>query len=265
MPHLLVRAYRAIFARKIFYNANKLLFRCSLSGLGILNYENSKVSGEDYFLSTYLKGKGAVTVLDVGANRGDYSRKVLKSNPDATVYAFEPHPQTFSRLQRDVQHPNFKAFNLAVGGHDGKSILYDYLAGEGTSHATLYPEVIRKFRSSEAEGNEVSIIRLDCFMRERNIECIALLKIDVEGNELQVISGLGNTLNRGFIKIIHFEFNEMNVYSRTFFKDFIEILPDYNLYRLLPYGMVKLEKYESLYYEIFAYQNIIAIHKECST
>jgi len=64
------------------------------------------------------------------------------------------------------------------------------------------------------------------------------------------------------IDVIHFEFNEMNVYSRVFFRDFHELLVNYNFYRMLPDGLVFLGDYNPIYQEIFAYQNIVVIRKD---
>ena len=87
------------------------------------------------------------------------------------------------------------------------------------------------------------------------------MKIDTEGNELEVIRGCAKSIALGKIKIIHFEFNEMNIAARVFFKDFWDILSEYDFYRLLPNGMMRIKKYDPLFCEIFAYQNIVAIYK----
>jgi hypothetical protein len=51
MSRLLLDTYRFLFARNFFYKFNKFLYKCSLSGLGVLNYQNDKISGEDFFLN----------------------------------------------------------------------------------------------------------------------------------------------------------------------------------------------------------------------
>ena len=78
---------------------------------------------------------------------------------------------------------------------------------------------------------------------------------------MNVLRGITEFIQSGKIGAIHFELNEMNVSSRTFFRDFWDILPNYVFYRLLPTGMVKIERYSPLFCEIFAYQNIVAILK----
>ena len=86
-------------------------------------------------------------------------------------------------------------------------------------------------------------------------------KIDVEGNEFSVLRGMKMALLSGKVNAIHFEFNEMNVMSRIFFKDFYDFLTDYQFYRMLQDGLVEIGEYNPLFCEIFAYQNIVAIKK----
>lgn len=258
---IILRAYRALFARQLFFKLNKLLYRISLSGMGVLNYENDTVSGESRFLKNLLKGRSGCVVFDVGANVGDYSRKIFQACPQATVYAFEPHPKTFSVLSNTMRQSNFLPVNAAAGEKEGEFSLFDYEAQDGSSHASLYKDVIENIHQAKSIEHKVRVIELGAFARSKNIEKIDLLKIDTEGNELNALMGILDYIKSEKIEAIHFEFNEMNVSSRTFFRDFWELLPNYNFYRLLPDGMVKIESYSPVYCEIFAYQNIVAILK----
>ena len=62
--------------------------------------------------------------------------------------------------------------------------------------------------------------------------------------------------------MIQFEFNEMNVASRVFFRDFWLMLPNYEFYRLMVDGMIRIDKYDPIYCEIFAFQNIVAFRRK---
>jgi hypothetical protein len=108
--------------------------------------------------------------------------------------------------------------------------------------------------------SEVKIISLDVYVKENGLEKICLLKIDTEGHELEVLKGARGCLESGKIDLIHIEFNEMNVISRVFFRDFLTVLKDYIPYRLLPSGAIQLNR-SPLMTELFAFQNIIFIHK----
>jgi len=256
-----ITLYRKLFARKAFYSLNQLIYRCSLSGLGVLNYTDDIASGEAAFLSRVIQKGQRQIVFDVGANVGHYAKKVLALNPDAIVYAFEPHPKTFQKLVQNVISPNFYPVNAGVGHSDGVMSLYDYADQDGSEHASLYQDVIERIHDKPTVEHQVNVITLSEFMREQKLNHVDLLKIDTEGNELNVLQGLGKLAADGSVSVVHFEFNEMNVSSRTFFRDFWERLPNYQFYRLLPDGMVELNRYVPMFCEIFAYQNIVAIRK----
>ena len=88
------------------------------------------------------------------------------------------------------------------------------------------------------------------------------MKIDTEGHELQVLFGAIVAIQIRKIEVIQIEFNEMNVISKTFFKNIYDLLNGYHFFRLLPDGLVRLPIYRPIEYEIFAFQNIAAIQPE---
>ncbi|QWD20097.1 FkbM family methyltransferase [Polynucleobacter paneuropaeus] len=258
----IINLYRLVFARPLFYKFNKLLWLCSLHGMGILNSENDSVSGEANFLKRILVGEDSPIILDVGSNIGRYTKKVLANNPTAIVYAFEPHPQTFQELSKNMAGiKNVYTICSAVGSDDGVVSLYDYASSDGSSHASIYKGVIEDVHHAPSIRHETALTKLDTFCRAKGINKIFLLKVDVEGNELEVLRGLQFYIANNLVQIIHFEFNEMNVVSRVFFSDFCAQLTDYEFYRLLPNGMIPLGRYQGLSHEIFAYQNIVAFLK----
>lgn len=262
MIDLLVKIYRFLFARKVFNGFNRLLYRLSLSGLGVLNYENARVNGELSMIKKLVTNLAQNSVIvDVGANVGDYTTLINKINPRLRMFSFEPHPITFKTLYARI-HDYAECFNVALGEKKCTLRLYDYKHDDGSSHASLYRDVIENIHKKDSVAHDVEVVTLDSFVLELNIESIALLKIDTEGNELAVLKGAADSINRGVIDAVHFEFNEMNVSSRTFFRDIWDILPDYQFFRLLPRSMVEIKSYSPVFCEIFAYQNIIAIRKK---
>lgn len=262
MVNFILKCYRFLFGRKKFYKLNKLFYQCSLRGLGILNFESNNLSGESKFLSTYLKGKNNCVIFDVGANIGNYSRKIFEISHGATIYAFEPHPKTFQKLIANIKNPNFYPNNYAVSDYVGVLSLYDYEDNDGSTHASLFKDVFNTIHKKKSIEYKVNVITLGSFIKNKSIGKIDLLKIDTEGNELNVLKGMLEYLCDGSIKVIHFEFNEMNVLSRSYFKDFWDILSNYNIYRMLPDGLVQIKSYSPVFCEIFAYQNIVAILKD---
>jgi FkbM family methyltransferase len=252
--------YAFLFSRKRFYRLNRWLFYASIRGLGILNFKNDVVSGERHFLNGYLSSCQKPTVFDVGANEGLYAKGVWAVNTDAQVFAFEPHPETYSRLLvHSSGLKNMTAINAACGSVAGQFVLYDYAGSTGTGHASLHAGVIEGIHKGQSGQHVVDVIDLDTFATDHGISLIHLLKIDAEGHELEVLKGAENLLRENRIRAIQFEFNEMNVVSRVFFKDFSDLLPNYRFYRMLRDGLVALDPYSPLFCELFVFQNIVAL------
>jgi len=259
MRRFLYKVYAYIFGKKLFYNVNKFLFQLSLRGMGILNHETDYITGEIFWLKKYLKNIDKPLVIDIGANIGKYSSKILEINTNSNLIAFEPHPKTYNVLCSNINSKNFKAYNLGVGKEKDILKLYDYADNDGSAHASVYKDVIEDIHSKTSTSHEVQIVNLDDFL---NIEKIDLLKIDTEGNEFNVLQGAKKHLESNKVQAIHFEFNEMNIISKTTFKDFMDFLPNYNLFRILPGGkLIQLKQYVPVTFELYAFQNIVAILK----
>jgi hypothetical protein len=79
---------------------------------------------------------------------------------------------------------------------------------------------------------------------------------------MEVLKGAVNMITSGRIDIIQFEFNEMHVIARVFFKDFYELLSQqYFLYRLNTDSLIPLKGYDT-FYEVFKFQNIVAVNRK---
>lgn len=255
------KAYVLLFARRIFYPLNLFLYKISMFGLGIRNYEDEVVSGEKAFIK-FLKANRKLdsgVIMDVGANVGSYSVMLRNNEITLPLFAFEPHPVAFKKLSAAATECNFTAIPMGLGEEPTMAAIYDYQGEGGSEHASMYKGVIEHLHRGKAAEVSIVLTSIDEFVAEHGIARIALLKIDTEGHELSVLKGARDTIAKGMAEIIQIEFNEMNIISRTFFKDIVDILPGYEFYRLLPDGLKALGPYNSTNYEIFAFQNIIAL------
>lgn len=249
--------YVFLFGRKCFSMLNKFLFMISLRGLGILNFQG-KETGENWFIKKYVASDESIVVFDVGANVGNFSTEIKRYCRNAKIFAFEPHPINFRKL---LNVGGIHQYNLALGSKEMDLDLFDYSGVlDGSAHASLYKDVIESIHCAESTPHQVKCIRLDDFCEKNAVGVIHFLKIDTEGNEYDVLLGAKRMIEENRIKVIQIEFNEMNVVSRVFMRDFFSLLDKYVLYRLLPKGLLPL-KYSPLGCEIFAYQNIVAISR----
>jgi FkbM family methyltransferase len=139
-------------------------------------------------------------VIDVGANSGQFAAEVRREFPDATIFCFEPLPDVFEVLRRRFDGDSkVSAFNLALGEATGTLTMH---RSDFTPSSSLLPMTDlhkREWPASAAHTEvQVQIARLDDWMAARGSEpqCDTLVKLDVQGFELQVIRGARETLRR---------------------------------------------------------------------
>lgn len=233
--------------------------------VGIGNYENDEVSGEEFLIKVFLKdyfsslgGRGKI-VFDVGANVGNFSKKILGTFPDCRIHAFEPGRGTFLRLVEAFPGGAVCCEAFALGANEETVMFFDDPEHAASEHATAQKGVMELLHNRrDVQQYEVKMTTIDRYCSQKQIPGIDFLKIDVEGLEHDVLAGACGMLVAKKIPLIQFEFNEMNVVSRKFMRDFYDLLKGYSIHRLASNGLLPLGEYSS-YHEIFHFQNIVAI------
>ena len=107
---------------------------------------------------------------------------------------------------------------------------------------------------------KVQVTTLDRVVEDRGIGHIDLLKIDVEGHELDVLRGAKETLEADRIDIVQFEFGGCNLDTRTNFQDFYYLLKEqyrFALFIVTPAGFEPIDTYRELY-EQYVTTNFVA-------
>jgi FkbM family methyltransferase len=125
------------------------------------------------------------TVFDIGSYTGIYALVAAKSNNQLKVYAFEPNPNLFPALEKNLKLNrigNVKSEQMALDKEPGESYLY-------LNHET-HTSISSLVQSSSA-GNKflVNKTTLDIYCAKNSINCIDLMKIDVEGYETNILQG----------------------------------------------------------------------------
>ena len=159
---------------------NKEYFYDSHFGLGSLQ---GILTRHKYLLSfMHIKNSEVKTVLDIGANIGNFTILSHKLFPKAKIFSFEPIPFTFSILEKNIgKQKNIKIFNKAVGEKTGSQLMSFDEDSSGLS----------RFSN---KGTEVKVTSLDDFIKEEKISTIDLLKIDTETFESYVLKGATKSL-----------------------------------------------------------------------
>lgn len=264
MKNKILKFYLKIFGRTSFRRFNRFLLIMGLKGLGITNYQNDYLSGEKYALKkvkNILSNERNPVIFDVGANVGNYSALVRNLfGKDAKIYSFEPVKKNYESLMKVSKKNNFNGYNFGFSDKKGGVKMYYNKNGVSLSHASVHKEVIERIHLKNSTREKVKLEKLDDFCKKTKIGKIDFLKIDVEGHELAVLKGGKNMINKGKIKIIQLEFNEMNLISKTNMLDFLGALKGYNIYRILTNGLA-LIKPGDIENKFFLFQNILAIKK----
>jgi FkbM family methyltransferase len=230
----------------------------------VLNYEDDIVSGEAWllqrFLKSWLTGIEHPVLFDVGANEGTFTKALCRSFPTARIHSFEAHPKTFQRLVSSTTGLPVKAAHMAVGAECGRVTLFDHARiPAGSEHATVIPSVLQKMYGSDAVSYEVPLGTIDSYCRSNLIDTIDFIKIDIEGNEHAALLGATDMLHRGKIGVIQFEFNQMNLFTKINMENFFTLLCGYDLFRLLPSGLLRLNRKDLFQSNLFLFQNIVAL------
>jgi len=140
------------------------------------------------------------TVFDLGARNGWFFSSWKKFSPLAEVHAFEPDQKAFDRLQqRYSDEPGVHLSNKGVGATESVQTFY-HLAGSEVSSSFLKPELQTwndiKYQIGDIEERQLTITTLDDYCAEHQIDDIYLMKIDIQGYEMQALKGANKTLRK---------------------------------------------------------------------
>lgn len=163
----------------------------------------------EIFSYTKKEYKSPIVVFDVGCYVGNFSRKIRNKFPDGSFFLFDPNP--------NIKIKDFNHHKLAFSNSDGKKIFYlnNFFPAGGSSLSkntkndffwNLTRKIITlKFWKTYSE-HEVNTTTLDQFCEEKKINHIDILKIDVDGSELEVLQGGKKMLK--MVKIILVEVHD---------------------------------------------------------
>ena len=136
--------------------------------------------------------KSSNSIIDVGSYTGIYALIAAKSNKKATVIAFEPNPNLFDALSKNIKLNNLtkiKLENLALDNVVGVDYLY-------VNHES-YTSVASLIQSANTSAKfQIKKTTLDNYCQENKISSVDLIKIDVEGVEKRVLEGAGQVLHK---------------------------------------------------------------------
>ena len=151
-----------------------------------------------FLLTSRLARLGLVpaSLIDVGANTGQFTAAALYQWPHVHVHAFEPLPDESQRLKANFGSlDNVHTLNIAIGDRDGSATLHRHAHSLSSSILPATLGARNRFSwAVETTDVEVPMKRLDSIFSSDTLHTPALLKIDVQGFESQVLSGAQSIL-----------------------------------------------------------------------
>lgn len=148
----------------------------------------------------FLRDQRIDTIIDVGANTGQFATKVRKERQfRGDIASFEPLSAAYAKLEAAARgDPRWRCFNYALGEHDGQSTIQ--IAGNSVSSSIL-PMLETHVAAAPASANvgeqSITVRRLDSVIGEACEPHARIhLKIDTQGYESHVIAGAAGCLDR---------------------------------------------------------------------
>ena len=164
-------------------------------------------------LNKYVSEDSIHTIIDIGANRGQFALIARKCFPSTKIISFEPLQEpadlfrcVFKNDKQTILH------QFAIGPQETVSQIHVSYADDSSSllpitslQNDLYPG------TSEKEIRDINVIPLDAVISTENIETPVLMKIDVQGFEKQVLEGCESLLS--YISYVYVECSFMELYQ----------------------------------------------------
>lgn len=205
--------------RKAVQDPRSILIKILQKGIDSLrgySYDFHK-NGEKELLSK-LSALDFKVIFDVGCNVGEWSQTAVRYFPAARIHCFELSEGTFKTLSVNLKGPNFVLNNMGMGDKDAVVEYKDY--GENSKVNTLLVDATYHDRKIEFHIKRSTIRSGDSYCREKSIDQIDFLKIDVEGADHLVLEGFADLLQKKAVRVIQFEYGYTHGDARFLMRDF---------------------------------------------
>jgi FkbM family methyltransferase len=183
------------------------------------------------------------------------------------VFAFEPLPEAFDKLERLASKWENRILALNVGLSDVEG-QFELKFGDPSSELASFSPAVQEIEfvgRSNTNSVTTRVTTLDTFMEQMRVHApeVDLLKIDVEGLEWEVLLGAKNTIVEMRPKLIQIEFNLHQLFVNRSILQFSRLLEGYRPTQILPYrgGLVERDPKDSLS-NFYSYSNYVFVRSD---
>lgn len=196
------------------------------------------LNAEEPLLKKLIKDFDIQTVIDVGANEGQYAESLLDNNYKGRIYSFEPISKPWEILSKKAaRFSQWKPVHSAIGS---KEETLSINVSENIVSSSIY-KVAQKSLDAEpatriVREEKVRVTTIDNFFAgEHSLQGEVMLKLDVQGYELEALRGALNSLKK--IKVVQVELSFVPIYEGApLCVDIISFLQNqgFELFTLIP-------------------------------
>ena len=179
-------------------------------GVDLVRYD--LYHSEDLLLTKIISFYEVRTILDVGANIGQYAQRRWEQKFAGKIYSFEPLPEAFRKLSEQAKRVgNWEVFNAGIGSREEDVVINvsENLVSSSmlsVAEASLAAEPATRTTRKE----KVSLTTIDAVFSRHTFQESVLLKLDVQGFEQEALQGALLSLSR--IRVIQVELSYVEVY-----------------------------------------------------
>ena len=151
------------------------------------------------------------TIIDVGSNKGQFILLSKKFYPNCTIYSIEPITEIFNKLKKNFENYNkIKFYNLALGNKN--TIKKIFITKRQDSSSILKPRKNIHTSYNLINNQKIKIIKSSEILTNHQIKKKILVKIDVQGYEIEVLKGFGKKIKN--INYILIEVTKGKIYKK---------------------------------------------------
>ena len=206
------------------------------------------------------------TLIDVGAHKGETIDSFLKNFKIKNIYSFEASKNTYTtlkikidKIRKQYNQTNIEIFNTGVGNSNEKKLFNELsesnsstfnFINQDSSYFKRKNKILSLFTKKNFFIKEIFVpqIKLNSFIKEKNLLKIDILKIDTEGYELEVLKGLEDSIN--LVNYIYFEHHYDNMIKKSYkFSEIHDHLKVNGFHQVFKIKMPLRKSFDYIYYK----------------
>ena len=217
-------------------------------------------NGEFRLLKEIIARRQKGIVVDVGANRGDWSEEVLKLGFEGRLVAVDPLEKNISAIRHRLSsYGLLELVETALSDTEGEKTFFSNLDTENSGTDSLHNMRLIGYDAGVVQM-EVRCTTLKELAQRLTLKRIDFLKVDVEGHEFFVLRGAAELLVQERIDFIQIEFGHAARAARIYLHDIVKMIGEhqYSVFIIKPASVVPLN-FTPFVENRYAYVNLLIV------